>query len=241
MKRVPSTEKLDELISLIRDDIFPEFSQSVADIRPVIRYKLHEILLSVIPNKAQEVAENFVGQMDELKRLLHSDVTAVIENDPAVEDRDEVILCYPLTVVMLHYRTAHALLKTGVPIIPRMLTEIAHSRTGVDIHPAAKIGDYFCFDHGTGIVVGATSIIGNHVVLYQGVTLGAKNFKYDENGHPIDLPRHPILEDNVTVYSNTSILGRVTIGHDTIIGGNVWLSHDVPPYSRIIQNTPVQG
>lgn len=241
MKRVPSIDKLEELISLIRDDVFPEFAQGEADIRPVICYKLHEVLLSVIPDRAQEVAHSFVAQMDELVRLLHSDVEAVIENDPAVEDRDEVILCYPLTVVMLHYRTAHALHERKVPIIPRMLTEIAHSHTGVDIHPAAQIGDYFCFDHGTGIVVGATSIIGSHVVLYQGVTLGAKNFKYDEEGRPIDLPRHPILEDNVTVYSNTSILGRVTIGHDTIIGGNVWLSHDVPPHSRIIQNSAVQG
>ena len=118
---------------------------------------------------------------------------------------------------------------------------MAHSETGIDIHPAATIGEYFCIDHGTGVVIGATAIIGNHVMLYQGVTLGARNFTYDAEGRPIDLPRHPILEDHVTVYSNTSILGRVTIGHDTIIGGNVWLTQDVPPYSRILQQKAVQS
>jgi serine O-acetyltransferase len=119
-----------------------------------------------------------------------------------------------------------------------MLTEMAHSRTGIDIHPAAQIGAYFCIDHGTGVVIGATAIIGEHVVLYQGVTLGAKNFHYDAAGLPIDEPRHPILEDHVTVYSNTSILGRVRIGHDTVIGGNVWLTQDVPANSMVLQTTP---
>ena len=151
-----------------------------------------------------------------------------------------MILCYPLTTVMLYYRTAHALHELGIPLLPRLLTEIAHSKTGVDIHPAAKIGEYFCFDHGTGIVIGATAVIGKHVVLYQGVTLGARNFKYDQDGIPMDIPRHPILEDNVTVYSNTSILGRVRIGHDTIVGGNIWLTHDVPPYSRILQTKALE-
>jgi serine O-acetyltransferase len=116
-----------------------------------------------------------------------------------------------------------------------MLTEYAHSATGIDIHPAARIGTHFAIDHGTGIVIGETAIIGNHVTLYQGVTLGAKNFRYDENGRPVNLPRHPVLEDNVTVYSNASILGRVTIGAGSVIGGNVWLTRSVPPHSRILQ------
>ena len=136
---------------------------------------------------------------------------------------------------MLHYRIAHALLELSVDVLPRMLTEMAHSQTGIDIHPGAAIGAYFAIDHGTGVVIGATSIIGEHVTVYQGVTLGAKNFRYDDSGRPIDQPRHPIIEDNVTVYSNASILGRVRIGHDSVIGGNVWLTHDVPPHSRILQ------
>jgi len=180
----------------------------------------------------------FWAEIPSIARLVNTDVDAVLHNDPAVTDRGEVILSYPLTYTMVHYRAAHVLYLLGVPRIPRMLTELAHSRTGIDIHPAAQIGDYFCIDHGTGVVIGETAIIGSHVVLYQGVTLGAKNFEYDEQGRPIDIPRHPILEDHVTVYSNTSILGRVRIGHDTVIGGNVWLTQDVPANSMVLQSTP---
>ncbi len=181
----------------------------------------------------------FMSRIPEICRLLNTDVDAVMHNDPAVTSREEVIVCYPAIKEMVHYRTAHELLTLGIPTVPRLLTEMAHSATGIDIHPAAEIGEYFGIDHGTGIVVGATSIIGSHVMLYQGVTLGAKNFRHDEKGNPINEPRHPILEDNVTVYSNTSILGRVRIGHDTIIGGNVWLTHDVPPHSRILQSQAI--
>jgi len=141
--------------------------------------------------------------------------------------------------VMVNYRIAHALLTLGVPVLPRIMTEMAHSKTGIDIHPGAQIGEYFSIDHGTGVVIGETCIVGNHVTLYQGVTLGAKKFTYNENGHPVNIPRHPILEDNVTVYSNSSILGRITIGHDTVVGGNIWLTEGVPPYSRIIQQKAV--
>lgn len=182
--------------------------------------------------------EVFQAEIPEIARLVNTDVDAVLHNDPAVTDRGEVILSYPLTYAMIHFRTAHVLYRLGVPRIPRMLTELAHSRTGIDIHPAAQIGEYFCIDHGTGVVIGETTIIGKHVVLYQGVTLGAKNFEYNAEGRPKDLPRHPILEDNVTVYSNTSILGRVRIGHDTIIGGNIWLTQNVPANSTVLQSTP---
>ena len=140
---------------------------------------------------------------------------------------------------MLHYRVAHQLLEQGVKVIPRIISEMAHGQTGVDIHPAARIGEHFAIDHGTGIVIGETAVIGDHVMLYQGVTLGAKHFRYDPEGRPMNIPRHPILEDNVTVYSNTSILGRVRIGHDTVIGGNVWLTHDVPPFSKVLQTRAV--
>jgi serine O-acetyltransferase len=158
-----------------------------------------------------------------------------MRNDPAAKTDKEVIFCYPAVTAMLHYRTAHVLLRLGVPVIPRMLTEHAHSVTGIDIHPAAQIGEGFAIDHGTGIVVGETTIIGNNVTLYQGVTLGAKNIRRDSDGSPSNLPRHPILEDGVTVYSNASILGRITIGENSVIGGNVWLTHSVKKNSRILQ------
>ena len=186
------------------------------------------------------IADEFVQALPENSRLLHTDAHAVMHNDPAVKSMQEVILCYPVVKVMIHYRAAHQLHKQNVPIIPRVITEMAHSATGIDIHPAAQIGEYFSIDHGTGVVIGATSIIGNHVMLYQGVTLGAKNFSYDANGVPIDKPRHPILEDHVTVYSNASILGRVRIGHHTVVGGNVWLTHDVPAHSRVLQSKAIE-
>ena len=126
-----------------------------------------------------------------------------------------------------------------MPVLPRIITEMAHSKTGIDIHPGAQIGEYFSIDHGTGVVIGETCIIGNHVTLYQGVTLGAKKFTYNENGTPVNTPRHPIIEDNVTIYSNSSILGRITIGHDTIVGGNIWLTESVRPYSKIVQQKAV--
>ena len=140
----------------------------------------------------------------------------------------------------MHQRVAHELFKLRVPVIPRIITEMAHSRTGIDIHPGAEIGAYFSIDHGTGVVVGQTAIIGNHVRLYQGVTLGAKNFTLDEEGLPMDVPRHPIIEDDVTIYSNASVLGRVTIGKGSVIGGNIWLTHSVPPYSKITQTRAVE-
>ena len=187
----------------------------------------------------EEKAKAFMDGMPEIRRLVLSDVEAIANNDPAASDRDEIISCYPGVTAMLHYRTANRMFRLGIPILPRFITELAHSATGIDIHPAASIGEYFAIDHGTGIVIGATAVIGHHVMLYQGVTLGARNFKYDDKGHPLNVPRHPILEDNVTVYSNTSILGNVRIGHDTIIGGNVWLTHDVPPHSRIQQGRAI--
>jgi serine O-acetyltransferase len=153
-----------------------------------------------------------------------------------VRNYGEVIFCYPVVQAMVHYRMAHELLQMGIPVLPRIITELAHSATGIDIHPGATIGEYFSIDHGTGVVIGETCIIGNHVTLYQGVTLGAKNFSLDSHGHPRNIPRHPIIEDNVTVYSNSTLLGRITVGHDSVIGGNVWLTHDVSPGSRVLQN-----
>lgn len=186
----------------------------------------------------REVAAQLLEQLPELRRRLGTDVKAVFDGDPAAVSYEEVILCYPALVALTHYRLAHALLRLGVPILPRLISEAAHSATGIDIHPGAEIGEYFSIDHGTGVVIGETCVIGNHVRLYQGVTLGAKSFKFDAAGNILQEPRHPILEDNVVVYSNSSILGRVRIGHDTVIGGNVWQTTDLPPYSRVIQGRP---
>ena len=191
--------------------------------------------------KAEQLALQFIDHLPEVKRLLYTDVEAMFNNDPAATNYGEVIFCYPSLNAMTHYRIAHVLHQMQVPVIPRIITELAHSKTGIDIHPGAQIGEYFSIDHGTGVVIGETTIIGNHVALYQGVTLGAKSFKYDENGNMLNVPRHPILEDNVTVYSNASILGRITIGHDSIIGGNIWLTHDVPPHSRILQSKAIDA
>ena len=231
-------DELKKLMREVRRMFFPEYYGGSAETEQVFASLLRELVQMMQPEKADEIVEKVMTQIPELKRLLQTDVDAVMHNDPAVTDRGEVILCYPLTQVMMHYRLAHVLYQLGVPRLPRMLTEMAHSRTGIDIHPAAQIGEYFCIDHGTGVVIGETTIIGKHVVLYQGVTLGAKNFHFDQQGMPINEPRHPILEDHVTVYSNTSILGRVRIGHDTVIGGNVWLTVDVPANSTVLQSTP---
>ena len=234
---VPQHKELKKMIEVVRSIVFPDFFPSTQPLELQLRAVLSYQLSTVIDDteKAAQLARDFVKALPEITRLLHTDVDAVLTNDPACESRAEVVYCYPVVRVMLFYRTAHQLLLMGVPLLPRMLTEIAHSETGIDIHPAATIGDHFCIDHGTGVVIGATSIIGSNVCIYQGVTLGAKNFQRDSDGNPVDAPRHPIIEDNVTIYSNTSVLGRITIGHDTVVGGNIWLTHDVPPHSHVLQ------
>ena len=171
--------------------------------------------------------------MPEIREILATDIDATYDGDPAAESRGEIISCYPVMRALTNYRIAHELLIIGVPLIPRMITEMAHSETGIDIHPAASIGKHFTIDHGTGVVIGATCIIGNNVKLYQGVTLGAKSFPLDENGNPIKgIPRHPILEDDVVVYSNATILGRVTIGKGCVVGANIWITEDMEPQTK---------
>jgi serine O-acetyltransferase len=186
--------------------------------------------------KAAEITDSFLCELPRIKRLLMLDVLASYDGDPAAENSDEVIFCYPGMLAITNYRLAHALSFLGVPIIPRMITEAAHSATGIDIHPGAVIGESFFIDHGTGIVIGETCIIGKHVRIYQGVTLGAKSFQLDGKGNPVrGIPRHPIVEDEVTIYSGATILGRITIGKGSVIGGNVWLVESVAPGSRITQ------
>lgn len=186
--------------------------------------------------KAEKIAAQFISKLSVLRKTLTTDVIAAYNGDPAAKSYGEIIYCYPAIRAISNYRIAHELLKLKVPLIPRIITEMAHSETGIDIHPGAQIGEYFTIDHGTGVVIGETAIIGKNVKLYQGVTLGAKSFPLDGEGNPIKgILRHPIIEDNVIVYSNASILGRVTIGHDSVIGGNIWIENDVPANSKILQ------
>ena len=183
----------------------------------------------------REAAKHFVLSLPEVKRLLLTDIEALYEGDPAAKYRDEVIICYPGFLATAVYRMAHVLYGIRVPLIPRMMTEYAHERTGVDIHAGAKIGDHFFIDHATGIVIGETTVIGSHVKLYQGVTLGAKSFEKDENGNPVkDIKRHPNIGNNVVIYANATILGGDTyVGDNSVIGASTWIIDSVPAGSRI--------
>jgi serine O-acetyltransferase len=186
--------------------------------------------------KAETSTRKLLLRLPAVRQLLQSDVEAAFEGDPALKIKDEAIFSYPGVFAVTEQRIAHELYVLEVPLIPRIITEHAHSITGIDIHPGAAIGEKFFIDHGTGVVIGETSRIGRNVRLYQGVTLGAKSFPLDEKGNPIKgIDRHPIVEDDVVVYAGATILGRVTIGRGSSIGGNVWLTHGVPPGSRITQ------
>ena len=186
--------------------------------------------------RAEEATIHLIEFLPELRRLSVKDVEATFLNDPAAKNFGEVIFSYPGIRAITNYRLAHKLLQLQVPLIPRMISEMAHSETGIDIHPRAQIGESFTIDHGTGVVIGSTCILGENVKIYQGVTLGAKSFPLDEQGNPIKgIPRHPIVEDDVVIYAGATILGRVTIGKGSVIGGNVWVTKDLPPNSRVVQ------
>lgn len=186
--------------------------------------------------KSAEIAAEFCKKLPFLRKILATDAQAAFDGDPAAKFIGETIFCYPSLKALTNHRIAHELFKLGVPLIPRMISEMAHSETGIDIHPGADIDEYFFIDHGTGVVIGETCVIGKHVGLYQGVTLGAKSFPKDEHGNPIKgIPRHPIVEDNVIIYSGATILGRVTIGKGSVIGGNVWLTESTPAGAKILK------
>ena len=260
---MPSTDKLKVFVEKVRQIIFPgyfgpinfhptTFQYHMGVLVDEVFHLLSEQLLAGLcfvcdkefnsdlesrKREAESCAADFIAVLPELRRDLITDVEAAYLGDPAATSMSEVIFCYPGIRAISSYRIAHVLYRFGIPLIPRIITEMAHSETGIDIHPEATIGTHFAIDHGTGIVIGSTTIIGSNVKLYQGVTLGAKGFALDEAGNPVKgIPRHPIVEDNVVVYSNASILGRITIGHDSVIGGNIWITNDLPPYSKIVQN-----
>ena len=188
---------------------------------------------------SSDTALAFVRQLPELQRRAQLDVQAAWLGDPAATSHAEVVACYPGLLAISAWRIAHTLHELGVPILPRMIAEDAHARTGIDIHPGATIGEQFFIDHGTGVVIGETCIIGNRVRIYQGVTLGARSFPLDAAGNPVKgVPRHPIVEDDVIIYAAATILGRITIGRGSTIGGNVWVTRDIPPGSRLMSKTP---
>ncbi len=259
---LPSITKLTRIIDLVREIIFPGYFENTSLHTNTTKHymgvyvdELFELLSDEIlagmcfeceDEKADKVAKHqakskklaleFISCLPEIRKTLVTDVYASFLNDPAARNIGEVIFCYPAIRAITNYRMAHQLLNLGIPLIPRFISEMAHSETGIDIHPKAKIGNRFTIDHGTGVVIGSTSIIGNNVKIYQGVTLGAKSFPLDENGNPIKgIPRHPIVEDNVVIYAGATILGRITIGQGSVIGGNVWVTSDVAPKSKILQ------
>lgn len=259
---LPSGKVLHEIIELCRAILFPGFYGKSTVNHHTITYhigvnieRMYNLLTEQIHaglcfdaketgdcacdtkrEKAIDLAGQFISRLPALREVLATDVEAAYNGDPAAESYGEIISCYPIIKALSNYRIAHELLLLGVPLIPRIITEMAHSETGIDIHPAARIGHHFTIDHGTGVVIGATCIIGNHVKLYQGVTLGAKSFPLDDDGHPIKgIPRHPILEDDVIVYSNATILGRITVGRGATVGGNIWVTEDVPAGARLVQ------
>ncbi len=257
---MPSIERLREIVDLCREIIFPGyFGNTPFDCESMQHYigvyleKLGRLLsrevfagISFINEtnslrdknlaRSEEVTTHFIEQLPELRRMLQGDVKAIFNGDPAAVSYGEIIFAYPAIRAISNYRIAHLLYTLEVPLLPRIITEMAHSETGIDIHPQAQIGQNFAIDHGTGVVIGATSIIGNNVKIYQGVTLGAKSFPSDEHGNPIKgIPRHPIIEDNVVIYAQATILGRITVGAGSVIGGNVWITDDVPQNSKVVQ------
>ncbi len=262
---LPSTFKLGKIIDLVREILFPGYfgnttlrNSTTAHYMGVYIDQLYELLYGEVlagmcfectdhsenkilkhTDRTKKAALELIEFLPEIRRRLATDVEATFLNDPAARNYGEVIFSYPGIRAILNYRVAHKLLELEVPLIPRFISEMAHSETGIDIHPRAQIGESFTIDHGTGVVIGSTAILGNNVKIYQGVTLGAKSFPLDEDGNPIKgIPRHPILEDNVVIYAGATILGRVTIGKGSVIGGNVWVTNDLPPNSRVVQKRP---
>lgn len=239
----PTIVPLRRIIELTRMLVLPEFMAPPAPCGgevSVTGLRVAELLHLVAErargrghNDPRATAAAYVAALPGVRTLLMGDIDAVMRQDPAVTDRREVVLCYPATTAMLGYRAAHVLHGLDLPLTARFVTEHAHARTGIDIHPAAQIGPEFAIDHGTGVVIGQTCVIGRGVTIYQGVTLGARSFARDHEGVVLNIPRHPIIGDGVTIYSNATILGRVTIGEGSVIGGNVWLTHDVPPCTQV--------
>ncbi|MDR0811719.1 MAG: serine acetyltransferase [Paludibacter sp.] len=256
---MPSVEMLKEVVNTTRALLFPGYygdsrvneqnieqhiTLNISRLQELLQKQIQSGLCFEHQNPCSEIlekcaaamTEQFIETLPELRRQLHQDVVSSYNGDPAAKSFGEVIYCYPGIRAVCNYRIAHELLKLGVPLIPRIITEMAHSETGIDIHPAAQIGSFFTIDHGTGVVIGETAVIGNNVKIYQGVTLGARSFPLDENGYPIKgIKRHPNIGNDVIIYSNSTILGNITVGDGAIIGGNIWVTEDVATGARLVQ------
>lgn len=262
-RELPSVEQIEEILDGLRAVLFPmrlgprdlrQESENIfvaQTLEAVLRALAYQAWLELRwqnrldPQRPTEEADEirahglvreFAGALGGIRRLLDTDVIAAFRADPAARSVDEVLLCYPGTQATIIHRLAHQLDLLGLPLIARLVAEIGHSRTGIDIHPGARIGERFFIDHGTGVVIGATAIIGRGVTIYQAVTLGAKSFPTDPEGRAMKgLPRHPLVEDGVTIYAGATILGRVTIGRGAVIGGNTWITSDVPAGAVLTQ------
>lgn len=261
-RELPSREALARIVDGLRGVLFP-MRLGPADLRQesedyyvghTLDSVLHALLVQVrlelqytvrhqpyqdalgMETDAVKLVQDFSRALPAIRSLLDADVLAAYDGDPAARSVDEVLLCYPGILAMIHHRLAHQLYVLGVPLLARIVAELAHGQTGIDIHPGATIGAGLFIDHGTGVVIGETAIIGVRVRIYQAVTLGAKSFPTDAQGKPVKgLPRHPIVEDYVVIYAGATVLGRVTIGRGAKIGGNVWITHNVPAGAQITQ------
>jgi serine O-acetyltransferase len=261
-RELPSREALADIVKGLRGALFPmrlgpsDLRQESEDfyvghtLDSVLHGLLHQVRLELsyaarhdasqteeqVDAHALQIVRDFSHALPQIRELLDSDVTAAFEGDPAARSVDEVLLCYPGIEAMIHHRLAYRLYALGVPLLARLVAELAHAQTGIDIHPGASIGAGFFIDHGTGVVIGETAVIGQRVRVYQAVTLGAKSFPTDAEGHPVKgLPRHPNVQDDVVIYAGATVLGRVTIGKGASIGGNVWVTHDVAPGAQVTQ------
>jgi serine O-acetyltransferase len=257
---LPSRKVLHEVVEGLRGVLFPQYfgeskvsgetlrfhlGATLDHLRPILEEQVEHCLAFAghdAPDqraecraRAYDVVRELFRRLPAVRAVLATDVQAAFDGDPAATSPDEAIFCYPGIIAITSQRLAHELYKLEVPLLPRMITEHAHALTGIDIHPGAQIGEGFFIDHGTGVVIGETCVIGKNVRLYQGVTLGAKSFPKDENGNPIKgIARHPIVEDDVTIYGGATILGRITIGQGSVVGGNVWLTRSIRPRTKVV-------
>jgi serine O-acetyltransferase len=231
----------DGLLGVLFPQISAEYGASTSELQArliLLEGDLGKLVRGLVDSKhSQDVARDFCRALPDIYAQLQIDAEAIASGDPAAESLDEVIAAYPGFLAIAMYRIAHELAAYDIPVLPRLVAELAHGRTGIDIHPRASIGSSFCIDHGTGIVIGETAVIGDHVKLYQGVTLGAISVdKYNAGAR-----RHPTIEDRVVIYANATVLGGTTvIGHDSVVGGNVWLTNSVPPSSFVYHSSQVR-
>ncbi|MDF0545879.1 serine acetyltransferase [Sphingobium sp. H39-3-25] len=232
----PSFVRIDNEDAFVAQTLQTALSRLYGQIRLELHYAYPDGSSDQVDAEAVRIIGAFADRLPELRVQLDTDVEAAFAGDPAARSVDEVLICYPSILAIIHHRLAHELHRLGAPLVARIISEVAHSKTGIDIHPGATIGDHFFIDHGTGVVIGETAIIGSRVRLYQGVTLGARSFSVDEQGMlEKAAPRHPVIEDDVIIYAGATVLGRIIVGSGSVIGGNVWLTHSVPAGSNVRQ------